>query len=801
MSGTRSWSSMRKKKKLNEQEEAVPKTSRELAETTPTPSIAPNEIPEVTCEHMEHIRLERVKRKILKPSDWSCSECGTTEGVWACLTCGKFGCGRYQNEHALTHYKAEEHPLALEINHKYCHCYDCDGYVSNDNKKEELETLRKLLDHAQTVDELTSTTRSGRVIRAPPKIQSTKEEFADEDRLLTAIKHWRVRTFGNVFQRWRHYVEESKAKHAEEVAGSPPPIRRAPTTVLQGARNGLTQSQTVNLGKGGRILPGVVGLRNLGNTCFMNTVLQALSNTADFCNFFLHMLGTPPLDGTPPDPVKFNGKMYTRRPTVQCFEEARQHAKVEDVSLTMQLHTLLRVLWSGKWAVATPYALLEAVWKFVPKFRNRQQQDAQEFLCYLFDRLQFELQSNEKPTEKEDAANTEPVKTPPRPVRRVTTRSAKKKEEQQKLESKADANKENTDTNTPNRTPSQSSTIITEIFQGKLSSEVVCSQCKNKSVKVDPFFDLSVDIPVVSLAKPTRRRRIARVPLNVAAPTRTKDKDKSKDKDKEKSKDKDKDKKANGKRKREEEEDGGKQSKGKKEDTDKSTTTAKSKWSDSEEERANNEACKLEDCLHSFMKAETVEGYACDSCHAKADATRRLYIHTLPRVLCVVLKRFCWTSTSRAKIDTQVRFPFVLDLKDYSSSGAQHTVYDLTSVVLHHGAGLLSGHYTSYCYNKLQNVWVHYNDSRTGFVTKEEIEREAPGKAYLLFYERRNNPQSSSLLSTPHKSFNLSFLTPPPKIPTSLTSSSPSTTTAATTTTTTPTPTLSNNLASPSPKK
>lgn len=783
MSGTRPWSSMRKKKKLNE-EEAVPKTSSEAEETPPTDSIVPNEIPEVTCEHMEHIRLERVKRKILTPSDWNCSECGTTEGVWACLTCGKFGCGRYQNEHALAHYEAYEHPLALEINQKYCHCYKCDGYVCNDNKKEELETLRQLLENAQTADESTSTTRSGRIIRALPKIQSTKEEFADEDRLHTAVKHWRVRTFGNVFQRWRQFVEESKAKHADQIPGSPPPIRRSTTTVLQSARNGLTQSQTVNLAKGGRILPGVVGLRNLGNTCFMNTVLQALSNTADFCNFFVHMLGSPPSDGATPKPVSFNGKLYTRRPTVQCFEDARQHAKVEDVSLTMQLHTLLRVLWSGKWAVATPYALLEAVWKFVPKFRNRQQQDAQEFLCYLFDRLQVELQSNvEKPSEKEAAANNEAPKTPTKPVRKVTTRSAKKKEEQQKLEPEADSNKENTNANSSNRTSSQSSTIITEIFQGKLSSEVVCSQCKNKSVKIDPFLDLSVDIPVVSLAKPTRRRRVPRVPLNVAPPPRAKDKGK---------------KAANGKRKREEE-DGEPNGKKAKEGGggDQPTTTTKARWSDSEEERAN-EACKLEDCLHSFIKAETVEGYACDSCHAKADATRRLYVHTLPRVLCIVLKRFCWTSSSRAKIDTQVRFPFVLDLKDYCTSGAQQTVYDLTSVVLHHGAGLLSGHYTSYCYNKLQNVWVHYNDSRVGFVTKEEIEREAPGKAYLLFYERRTNNSHSSTLTPQPKTFNLSFLTPPPsKLPLSF-PPSPTTTTTATPITTT---LSNNNSSSPLPKK
>jgi hypothetical protein len=31
-------------------------------------------------------------------------------------------------------------------------------------------------------------------------------------------------------------------------------------------------------------------------------------------------------------------------------------------------------LWSGHWAVVTPYSLLEGIWKCLPKFRSHQQQ-------------------------------------------------------------------------------------------------------------------------------------------------------------------------------------------------------------------------------------------------------------------------------------------------------------------------------------------------------------------------------------------------------------------------------------------
>lgn len=58
----------------------------------------------------------------------------------------------------------------------------------------------------------------------------------------------------------------------------------------------------------------------------------------------------------------------------------------------MELHKLFRVMWSGKWKVVTPHALLAALWKFAPSFRNYEQQDAGEFLCYLLDRMKMELE-------------------------------------------------------------------------------------------------------------------------------------------------------------------------------------------------------------------------------------------------------------------------------------------------------------------------------------------------------------------------------------------------------------------------
>ena len=48
--------------------------------------------------------------------------------------------------------------------------------------------------------------------------------------------------------------------------------------------------------------------------------------------------------------------------------------------LSEELHALLRVMWSGKWALVSPHKMLNAVWQMIPFFKGYSQQDAQEFL-------------------------------------------------------------------------------------------------------------------------------------------------------------------------------------------------------------------------------------------------------------------------------------------------------------------------------------------------------------------------------------------------------------------------------------
>lgn len=95
------------------------------------------------------------------------------------------------------------------------------------------------------------------------------------------------------------------------------------------------------------------------------------------------------------------------------------------------------------------------------------------------------------------------------------------------------------------------------------------------------------------------------------------------------------------------------------------------------------------------------------------------------------------------------RFVIILDDaclgQDYSnqyfSSHQQHetrrnasggTSYDLAAVVVHHGSGLGSGHYTAYATR--EGLWHHFNDTNVSVCEEETV---ANTNAYILFYVRR----------------------------------------------------------------
>uniref|UniRef100_A0A8B9YW77 ubiquitinyl hydrolase 1 n=1 Tax=Bos mutus grunniens TaxID=30521 RepID=A0A8B9YW77_BOSMU len=118
------------------------------------------------------------------------------------------------------------------------------------------------------------------------------------------------------------------------------------------------------------------GLRNLGNTCFMNAILQSLSNIEQFCCYFKEL----------PAVELRNGKTAGRR-TYHTRSQGENN-----VSLVEEFRKTLCALWQGSQTAFSPESLFYVVWKIMPNFRGYQQQDAHEFMRYLLDHLHLELQ-------------------------------------------------------------------------------------------------------------------------------------------------------------------------------------------------------------------------------------------------------------------------------------------------------------------------------------------------------------------------------------------------------------------------
>ncbi|AYV80395.1 MAG: putative ubiquitin carboxyl-terminal hydrolase 2-like [Harvfovirus sp.] len=95
---------------------------------------------------------------------------------------------------------------------------------------------------------------------------------------------------------------------------------------------------------------GIVGLRNLGNTCYMNAALQCLRSIVPLSNYIL-----------------FHTNQRVKNQLVNSYFE------------------FVKRIWSGRASVISPSEIREEFEKYKKEFVGGSQQDAQEFTNYLLD--------------------------------------------------------------------------------------------------------------------------------------------------------------------------------------------------------------------------------------------------------------------------------------------------------------------------------------------------------------------------------------------------------------------------------
>ncbi|XP_004682609.1 PREDICTED: ubiquitin carboxyl-terminal hydrolase 17-like protein 6 [Condylura cristata] len=143
-------------------------------------------------------------------------------------------------------------------------------------------------------------------------------------------------------------------------------------------------------------------------------------------------------------------------------------------------------------------------------------------------------------------------------------------------------------------------------------------------------------------------------------------------------------------------------------------------------------ADSVERALEELVKPERLAGadaYHCAVCGDRGPAAKTLALHAPPRVLVLVLKRFC--GLTGAKVAKPVRYPQDLDLQALvSEQRAEALRYELYAVLVHAGWGCRQGHY--FCYVRpSRDQWYRMDDSE---VTACEASSALSQQAYVLFY-------------------------------------------------------------------
>ncbi|CAG9834253.1 unnamed protein product [Diabrotica balteata] len=475
---------------------------------------------------------------------------------------------------------------------------------------------------------------------------------------------------------------------------------------------------------------GLVGLQNIGNTCYMNAALQALSNTAPLTKFFL-----------------------------DCTEMVHLLSDGKKPGLSRTYQALMRDIWVKKvnHGYVSPSGILYGIRNVHAMFRGYQQHDTQEFLRNFMDQLHEELKqlappelpsptnlnstnwnstsssgsapdadtfslAMEEPTSvpfvsspasydssegeyetcdsgvsERSSLSDDTERQPSQPKRRLSRCGSPNRRQRQRMQSTTVIDSQpttsNSNSNLPNKKQPKYRSIISDIFDGKLLSSVQCLTCDRVSSKVETFQDLSLPIPsrdhLVVLHGRTSSQPISTGATCSEALMPVQD----------------------------------------------GWMTWILAWLRS---WFYGPTVTLHDCLAAFFSTDELKGdnmYSCEKCNKLRNGIKFSKVLQLPEVLCIHLKRFRHELMFSSKISSVVSFPLKgLEMRPYLHTDCVSKVssYELFSVICHHGtAG--GGHYTCFALNCGQ--WYEFDDQ---YVTKVSADKVQGCEAYVLFYQKVN---------------------------------------------------------------
>lgn len=189
--------------------------------------------------------------------------------------------------------------------------------------------------------------------------------------------------------------------------------------------------------KYGSVLAAKTGLKNLGNTCYMNSIVQCLNNTKLFVKYFL--------DDTYSNDINPNS--------------------ASDGEVAEEVGAVVRALWSGQYRSIAMWDLKNAVGRYHRPFCGYDQHDSHEFLLKLMDWLSDDLN---KVTGKRLPMKEQNHENVPEYVAADKVMEELRQRDQ---------------------------SILSAVFHGLHRSTIECGTCGHVSLTFEPFSVLSLSFP------------------------------------------------------------------------------------------------------------------------------------------------------------------------------------------------------------------------------------------------------------------------------------------------------------------
>ncbi|XP_049543524.1 ubiquitin carboxyl-terminal hydrolase 5 isoform X2 [Anopheles darlingi] len=273
------------------------------------------EIRQVSRHAADLLQLDNGRK--IPPTGWKCEKCDLTSNLWLNLTDGSIMCGRKffdgsgGNDHAVNHYKETSYPLAVKL-----------GTITADGKGD--------------------------------VYSYSEDDMVEDPHLVKHLAHWGI----NVGQ-----LEKTEKSMIELELDLNQRI---------GEWGILCESASQLKPIAG---PGYTGMKNLGNTCYLNSVMQVMFTIPDFVRRFVE--GADAIfERAPADPANDFNVQMAKLGTGLC---SGKYSVLSDNTLD--------TIDSSSGGIA-PTMFKALIGRGHPDFSTKQQQDAQEFFLHLVSSLE-----------------------------------------------------------------------------------------------------------------------------------------------------------------------------------------------------------------------------------------------------------------------------------------------------------------------------------------------------------------------------------------------------------------------------